>query len=85
MRAYKLGTKMVNINTKIVCNMCGYEMNLEKNEYEEFMTDMVHRFQVGYGYVSQRDGDIVYFDLCEECLEKIYAQFKIEPDVENFL
>lgn len=63
--------------SKVICNKCGYEMDCEKNNYEEFMVDIIHQFKVSYGYGSDRDGDFLKFDLCENCLKWLYSTFKV--------
>ena len=84
MRTYKTIMHPRSFEYKIICNKCGYEMNLEEREYEEFMTDMIHKFRVSYGYASDRDGTICEFDLCEKCLDELYSTFKVPVKIEDW-
>jgi hypothetical protein len=77
MRTYKTIMHPTVVEVRIVCNKCGREMNLDTTEYEEFMTDFIHKFKVGYGFGSDRDGTLCQFDLCEDCLEWLYSTFKV--------
>jgi hypothetical protein len=72
------------VEKKISCNRCGHEMDCENNNYEEFMTDMIHKFTVTFGYASDLDTQTWYFDLCENCLKEIVATFKIPHEVDNW-
>lgn len=77
MRTYRTAMQPMVFESRIICNKCGYEMNLETTEYEEFMTDFIHKFKTTYGYASDRDGTTCQFDLCEQCLEWLYSTFTI--------
>lgn len=83
MREYIVVKKNRKIPVIFTCNMCGKTMDAFQHEYEEFMTDTIHNFKIEYGYGSNRDGEIVTFDICESCLEKIYEQFEIKPNIEE--
>ncbi len=79
MRTYHTSMQPQLFESKVMCNKCGFTMDLEKTEYEEFMVDTIHSFKVGYGYASLHDEEFYQFDLCENCLEELYKTFKIPP------
>lgn len=84
MRTYRTIMHPTPFESKIVCNKCGREMDLETREYEEFMTDLIHKFKIVYGYASDRDGTTCQFDLCEQCLDELYSTFKIPPQIDDW-
>ena len=63
---------------KIVCNKCGKEILVENGVAEADMLSVQKR----WGYFSNKDNDVHEFDLCEECYDKLIAQFKV-PVEEN--
>jgi len=56
---------------KIFCDSCEIEIN--HNNY----VSISHQF----GYGSQRDGDRVEIDLCENCLERLETNIKRIKDL----
>jgi hypothetical protein len=48
------------------------------------MTDTIHPFKVGYGYGSNRDNQVIKFDLCESCLEELYSSFVVPAEVKDY-
>lgn len=71
MRKYleEKGTEPVGV----ICNGCGKELLVENGIVKEgcFHVDAV------FGYFSKKDGQIHSFDLCEDCYDKMTAQFTI--------
>lgn len=63
--------------TSITCNRCGFTVDLSKEDYELFLTDMLHEFSISFGYGSGHDLENWKFDLCEDCIEEIVKTFKI--------
>ena len=85
MREQKLYPKMTWFDTKITCNRCGQIYDLEKDELEEWQADFMRQFTIRFGYTSAHDTEDWHFDLCEECLEEIIKEFKIAPEITNYL
>lgn len=58
---------------QVVCNQCKKELKLEKGYLKEgcFQADFC------FGYFSRKDGERHRFDLCEECYDKMTADFQI--------
>ena len=56
---------------KVFCDSCEIEIN--HNNY----VSILHQF----GYGSQRDGDRVEIDLCENCLERLETNIKRIKDL----
>jgi hypothetical protein len=56
---------------KIFCDSCEIEIN--NNDY----VSISHQF----GYGSQRDGDHVEIDLCENCLDQLETSIKQIKDL----
>ncbi len=75
MRKYKSGGTLETV----ICNGCGKKMVVEKGILREGV------FQVNYvwDFFSEKDGEVHYWDLCEDCYDQMLSQFRIEPDVEE--
>lgn len=75
MRKYQLGQE--KILTQVLCNQCGRELKVEDGYLKEgcFTADTV------FGYFSKKDGDYYHFDLCEECYDKLIAQFAVPVEI----
>ena len=61
--------------TSIVCNRCGMSFNRE----DDFATNLIHEFNIKFGYGSKHDLEEWDFDLCEVCIEELTDSFKIKP------
>ena len=72
---------------ELVCNMCGGAMCHEiSNKSGTWKTDSPHglydaKVQGGYESYHLLDMNQYTFSLCEECLRKMFNQFKIKPEV----
>ncbi len=64
-------------HNKIICNQCKKELKFEKGYLKEGCFSVDYAF----GYFSQKDGARQRFDLCEECYDKMVAQFQIPVEV----
>ncbi len=62
---------------KVICNQCQKELKLEKGYLKEGCFSINYSF----GYFSKKDGVRHKFDLCEECYDKLVAQFRIPVEV----
>ena len=74
-----------NINKKIeairCCNSCGKALKVENGILKEAAFEVTHE----WGYFSNRDTEIHHFNLCEECYDKMIAEFKIPVEVRKKL
>ena len=59
--------------TSIVCNRCG--MSFDCDDY--FENNLIHNFNIEFGYGSKHDLEGWNFDLCEACIEELTESFKI--------
>lgn len=59
------------------CNMCGKEFNV----YDYNNGFGIHDFIVGYG--SKYDWSTIDFDLCCDCMDKLFDMCKINPVTEG--
>lgn len=59
--------------TQVICNQCGKELKCENGYLKEgcFTADYV------FGYFSTKDGTKHHFDLCEECYDRLVAEFAV--------
>jgi len=69
--------EQVQKTERVVCNGCGRDMEVENGILMEgcFHSDWM------FGYFSRKDREKHNFDLCEDCYDKIVAQFKIAPEI----
>lgn len=60
------------IQNKIICNLCGKEMDIWDKK-EEFS---IHR-RCGYG--TKYDGETIELDICCDCMERLIDSCKVPP------
>lgn len=63
--------------SKVICNACGKEMEVEDGILMEgcFQADWM------FGYFSKKDREKHDFDLCEECYDKMIQEFALPPTI----
>lgn len=54
---------------RVICNMCGNEVKYIDGVC--FSADML------FGYFSRKDGIRHRFDLCEDCYDRMIAEFRV--------
>lgn len=57
----------------VICNGCGRHLKVENGVLKEGCFEGRQRF----GYFSTMDGESHSFDLCEDCYQKLIAQFQV--------
>ena len=68
----------------VICNRCKKELKVEKGIVKEGC----FRAKAEFGYFSKKDGMQHFFDLCEECYDKMIAGFAIpveETEIKELL
>ncbi len=74
----------------ILCNMCGLTCRLDPEDYEtyglikETVTGSYHS-TAGNGEGALDDCSRYTFSLCEFCLDHMFSQFKILPNVDDYV
>ena len=63
----------------VICNRCKKELKVEKG----ILTEGCFCAEPRFGYFSKKDGIKHYFDLCEECYDKMTAGFAIPVEAEE--
>ena len=63
----------------VICNRCKKELKVENGIVKE---GCFHA-EAQFGYFSKKDGIKHFFDLCEECYDKMVAGFAIPIEVED--
>ena len=71
--------KNIGEGHSIYCNCCGKELKVENGILKEDAFEATKE----WGYFSKRDMEIDHFKLCENCYERITAQFKIPVQVQK--
>lgn len=64
---------------KVFCNCCGKELSVRNGIIEEGCIST----EVQFGFFSRRDGLVHRFDLCEDCYDRLTAEFRIPIEVEE--
>ena len=65
----------------VLCNRCGKKLVVK----DGILREGAASFQYNWDYFSEKDGEIHRFDLCEECYDRITAEFCISIQVEEQL
>ena len=68
----RLAKGRINKN-KLVCNVCGRDLKIEKGILMEDAFEVTKE----WGYFSNRDLEVHKFTICEECYDRIVAEFKV--------
>ena len=62
----------------LICNKCGKRVEMEdRDNWEEI--NLMHSFDVGFGFGSNYDLETWEFILCESCLLEFVKTFAIPP------
>ena len=64
---------------KVVCNQCGRELKLENG----IIMEGVFHGIAAWGYFSDWDGESHFFDLCEQCYDRMTEVFQVPVTVEE--
>lgn len=80
----KISVSIETIQIRKICNCCG--VSIKYGNFEE-RTQEIHSFKVSGGYLSKSVGDcgVAQFELCDECVNKLFDSFKHKPKIENTL
>ncbi len=76
MRMYRNKIFIKKVPKKVVCNICGLNIQLNKDGY---FNDYLH-IEKQWGYFSKKDGVAHSIDICENCYDKVISQMKIPPN-----
>ncbi len=58
---------------RVVCNKCGRPLKVENG----YLKEGCFHGKSTFGYFSRKDGVTQQFDLCEDCYDKITAEFAV--------
>lgn len=61
---------------QVICNQCKKELKIDNGYLKEgcFTADY------SFGYFSRKDGTKHQFDLCEDCYDRLVAEFAVPVD-----
>ncbi|MCM1038617.1 MAG: hypothetical protein NC434_04775 [Ruminococcus sp.] len=71
--------KKENELLSVTCNCCKKELLVENGILKEECISFTHLF----GYFSDKDGEKHRFDLCEQCYDKLIANFQLPVEKEQ--
>ena len=63
----------------VICNRCKKELKVENGIVKE---GCFHA-EAQFGYFSKKDGIKHFFDLCEECYDKMVKNFKVPVRIDS--
>ena len=75
MRKYKSNGELETV----ICNCCGKKLVVKDGIMREGALNVEH----AWDYLSEKDGEIHRFDLCEECYDELLRNFRISVEVEE--
>lgn len=79
MKKYNSVDTQEKIISKVICNKCGKtianNLEVQKKDYLSI--------EKSWNYFSEKDAQIHYFDICEECYDHLIKDFVIEPTVKS--
>lgn len=64
---------------QVICNKCGKDIIVDREIVKEGHFSIVY----GWGYFSEKDGQVHKFELCEKCYDEYTSSFVIPLDVEE--
>lgn len=79
MREYRSCETKKKETVKIVCNMCGKEIEIKNGIPGEDVLSVEKQ----WGYFSGKDGENHHFDLCEACYDRLTETFKLPVEREQ--
>lgn len=79
MRQYKKNVKEIKETEKIICNMCGREIEVNEGVPAEDVLEVRKR----WGYFSAKDNRRDSFELCEDCYDKLVESFLVPVETES--
>lgn len=65
--------------TSVICNCCGRKLVVIDGIAREGFLGIDHVWD----YFSEKDGEVHYLDICEECYDALTGGFKIPVDIEE--
>ena len=71
MREYK--NTEARVLKRVICNGCGKEIKVQRGVPMEGVFHVRHVWD----YMSEKDGEVDNFDLCEACYDRITKEFRI--------
>ena len=71
MRIYEEGSR--EKLSAVICNQCGKKMKVENG----ILMEGCCHVETPFSYFSQKDGHRYLFDLCEECYDRMIAEFSV--------
>lgn len=78
MRQYRMREMKEKETVKIICNMCGKEIEIANGIAKEDVLSVEKR----WGYPSDKDNEVHRFDLCEECYDNWIRSFVVAVEKE---
>lgn len=76
MLLYRLVQRDANEVAECTCNKCGKTWTQEDPSRPQFT-----RIRKTYGHGSPKDGDKYVSDICEPCMDLLYTEFAVPPQV----
>jgi len=83
MQTFKFINKPEKIISAVTCNNCGRHAEIDDLDPDPSVPNMFHSFEFEGGYGSEFDYERITFDLCDDCLIKIFDKFEVPVETET--
>lgn len=70
-----------NVIKEVYCQKCGRQLEVRNG----IITEGAISIEEKWGYFSNKDLQMHSFDLCEECYDKIVAEFAIPVEIKEYI
>jgi hypothetical protein len=75
--------KVEKLLSAVTCNCCGKHLELSDLDPDYLFPSAMHSFEFEGGYGSEFDYERITFDLCDDCLIKIFDKFEVPVETET--
>ena len=83
MQTFKFINKPEKVISTVTCNYCGKHLEISDLDPEGLFPSTMHSFEFEGGYGSEFDYERITFDLCDDCLIKIFDKFEVPVETET--
>lgn len=81
MKVYKEEQEILTLKKteKIICNLCGRAI---KKDGDDTFYDYIE-VKKKWGYLSDYDGQVHSFDICQDCYKRLAEEFKVNAEISD--
>lgn len=83
MQTFKFINKPEKVISTVTCNYCGKHLEISDLDPEPYLPATFQSFEFEGGYGSEFDYERISFDLCDDCLSRLFEKFLIPVETET--